>query len=345
MDYDKQFKLKFNELDQLCKLMYPKYLFKFDAMRQFAYSLDGKNKSTLLNLIKARNVGTHDPVDLISFNPAAIDFLQGLIDGANRKYYNGLRGKIDPDIENLRTKNLKIMSSTLNNVINKYSHLDYNSIKRVKDYLNKYIDLERKANKLELVKKYYFDFLNEVKLIGSRNGVVIIESVKKEKTINENNNRSKKTSVNDEKSKNNKKDKVKTNDNYPKKYIRAMNFFEKGLYIEALSIYHKYQNQKDTFFYDDCIKKIDYCKKKIYSNGKNLIKNGNYIDARMMFAVLVKKGGYKDAKEQFDDCVKRIYKLALTYVKKGDYSEARRHLNAIGNYKDSKAILEKIKNK
>ena len=168
MDINKQFKLKFNELDQLCKLMYPQYPNGFDAIRKFAYSLEGDNKNTLLNIIKVRNVNTHDNNDIISFNKEAVVFLQGIIDGVNRKIYNGSKVKIDSDVENLRTKNLKIMSSKINYVTNKYSFLSKNQIDQIRNELNNYITNERKASGLENVKKYYFDFLNAVKLLEAR---------------------------------------------------------------------------------------------------------------------------------------------------------------------------------
>ena len=171
MDINKQFKLKFNELDQICRKLYPGKTDKFDALREFAYSLDQKSKSTLLNIIKIRNVNTHDDTDLFHFNRDAITFLQGLIDGANRKYYNGARTKIDSKIENLRTKNLKQMGSRINEVLKKYSFLNVSSLNSIKTELNNYIELERKANGLENVKKCYFDFLNAVGMIESRNDV------------------------------------------------------------------------------------------------------------------------------------------------------------------------------
>ena len=66
MNLNQQFKLKFNELDQICRKMYPKETDNFKAMRKFAYSLDNKNKSTLLNLIKARNMNIHDDTNIIT---------------------------------------------------------------------------------------------------------------------------------------------------------------------------------------------------------------------------------------------------------------------------------------
>ena len=141
MNLNQQFKLKFNELDQICRKMYPKETDNFKAMRKFAYSLDNKNKSTLLNLIKARNMNTHDDTNIISFNKDAIDFIQGLIDGANRKYYNGSRNIIDSKIENQRTKNLKTMSFKLKETIKKYSFLNTSSINSIRGELNNYIEL------------------------------------------------------------------------------------------------------------------------------------------------------------------------------------------------------------
>lgn len=171
INLDKKFRQKFNELDQICKLIYPKYSNGFDAIRQFAYSLDGDNKQTLLNIIKARNMNIHDKNDIISFNREAIDFLQGLIDGANRKYYNGSKNKIDWNIENLRTKNLKSMGSKLNYTLKKYSFLTNDQIIKIKNELSNYIDLERKTSGLENVKKYYFEFLTAVRLIESKTEV------------------------------------------------------------------------------------------------------------------------------------------------------------------------------
>lgn len=180
---NKQFKLKFNELDQLCKLMYPKYPNGFDAIRQFAYSLEGDNKNTLLNLIKARNMNTHDNKDIISFNKQAVDFLQGLIDGVNRKIHNGSKVKIDSDIENLRTRNLKKMSSMINSVMSKYSFLSKDVILEIKGELNNYINHERTAIGLENVKKYYFEFLDAIKLIESRTEVRTARRKNKENNL------------------------------------------------------------------------------------------------------------------------------------------------------------------
>lgn len=189
MNINQQFKQKFNELDQLCKRMYPKYPKGFDAMRQFAYSLEGENKNTLLNIIKTRNVNTHDSVNVISFNKAAVDFLQGLIDGANRKYYNGSKNKIDSNIENLRTKNLKVMGSKVNWVIKRYSFLNTNSLNDIRSELNRLIQLERTASGLENVKKYYFDFLTTVKMIENRSDVRNARRKKKESNLNSARNR------------------------------------------------------------------------------------------------------------------------------------------------------------
>ena len=183
MNLDNQFKKKFNELDQLCKSVYPNYPNGFDALRQFANSLEGKNKTTLLNLIKARNMNTHDDTNIISFNKESIDFIQGLIDGIKRKYYNGLNVKIDSKIENQRTKNLKIMSSYLESTINKYKFLNINSLNDIRKILSNYINLESKAKNLTEIKKYYFDFINEINLIESRNDVCIARKQKKENNL------------------------------------------------------------------------------------------------------------------------------------------------------------------
>ena len=182
-DINKQFKLKFNELDQLCKLMYPEYPNGFDAIRKFAYSLEGDNKNTLLNIIKARNMNTHDNNDIISFNKQAVVFLQGLIDGINRKIHNGSRVKIDSDVENLRTRNLKIMHSKINNVMSKYSFLSKDQILQIKGELNNYINHERTTSGLENVKKYYFEFLDAIKLIESRTEVRTARRKNKENNL------------------------------------------------------------------------------------------------------------------------------------------------------------------
>ena len=172
MSHNNQFKLKFNELDQICKKMYyPKHQGGFKAMREFAKTLDVRNRNALLNLINARNMNTHDDTDIISFNKEAIEFLQGLIDGANRKYYNGSSNSIDAKIENLRTKNLKTMSFKMNDTLKKYSFLNSSSINSIRSELNNYIELERRASGLEAVKKHYFDFLSAVNLIESRSDV------------------------------------------------------------------------------------------------------------------------------------------------------------------------------
>lgn len=179
MNINEEFKMKFNQLDQICKKLYPKYPKGFDALRQFAYSLESNNKSTLLNIIKARNINTHDDTNIISFNRDSIKFLQGLIDGANRRLHNGLDNKIDANLENLRTKNLKIMGSKFNYVISKYSFLSRSELENIKTDLFLYIEKEKRAKTLELIKKYYFDFLNFVKLIEKRPSVKRARSEKK----------------------------------------------------------------------------------------------------------------------------------------------------------------------
>lgn len=63
------------------------------------------------------------------------------------------------------------MGSRINEVLKKYSFLNVSSLNSIKTELNNYIELERKANGLENVKKCYFDFLNAVGMIESRNDV------------------------------------------------------------------------------------------------------------------------------------------------------------------------------
>jgi hypothetical protein len=137
MKLDDIFIKKFNELDQLSKKLYPKYSNKkFDALRHFAYSLSQSDKSSLLNLITARNTYAHDERNLIHFDQQSINFIQGLIDGANRKLHYGKKHPIDSDTENLRTNNLRIMSKKLNQLQNKMYSLSDKEINRYKSYLN-----------------------------------------------------------------------------------------------------------------------------------------------------------------------------------------------------------------
>ena len=183
MNLNEQFKLKFNELDQLCKTLYPKHQKGFDALRQFAYSLEGNNKSTLLNLIKARNMNTHDDTNIISFNKEAIQFIQGLINGAKRRVQGGPKLKIDAECENLRSKNLNIMNSKMNFIISKYSFLNKSDIDKIRRELNEYITKEKSANNIDSIKKHYFDFLNSVKLIESTPAVKNARSERKAQNL------------------------------------------------------------------------------------------------------------------------------------------------------------------
>lgn len=161
MNTDEQFKQKFNELDQICKKLYPaKAKTGFASMREFANSLSSNDKNTLTNLISSRNTHTHDDRVLFHFDAAAVRFLQGLIDGANRKLHNGLNSKIDPTVENLRSANLKEMGQKLFYLDSTLYSLSDNQKNNVKQELKKYIDNERKAVGLEAVKKEYFDFLS-----------------------------------------------------------------------------------------------------------------------------------------------------------------------------------------
>ena len=194
MDINEKFKMKFNELDQLCKKMYPECKgSSFTAIRKFANTLDANNKSTLLNLISARNMKTHDKTNIINFDQGAVKFIQGLIDGINRKMHNGLNIRIDSELENLRTKNLKIMSYKINGIISKYSFLDKKYIDNIRNELNIFIEKEKKASNLDLIKKYYFDFLNYCKLIESRPEVKATRQAKREQSLE----RAKSKAIND----------------------------------------------------------------------------------------------------------------------------------------------------
>lgn len=188
MNLNEQFKLKFNELDQICKSMYPDCSRGFDAIRKFANSLEGNNKTKLLNIIKLRNINTHEDTNIMSFNKEAIKFLQGLIDGAKRISNNVSTIKIDSNTENLRTKNLREMNSRLKYIINKYNFLDKIYLDEIKNDLTFYINKAQKANNIEMIKQCYFDFVSYIHSIESKASVkktrMIIKNAKLEKAKN-----------------------------------------------------------------------------------------------------------------------------------------------------------------
>ena len=154
----KEFLSLFNELDQLCKLMYPKNSSHgFDSMRSFAYSLDNSNKSTLLNIIKIRNISLHDANNIVEVSSSSVQFLQGILYGARRRYYNKSRIKIDARLENLRTSNLHTLSKKINIIQSKFMNAETGKKQKVIDGLQRCIDQERSASHLEDLKKYFFD--------------------------------------------------------------------------------------------------------------------------------------------------------------------------------------------
>jgi hypothetical protein len=95
--------------------------------------------------------------------------LQGLIDGANRRYYNHLNFPINSDLENLRTKNLKTMGHISAELGSSYKILSSESLGKMRQTLDHYISEERSANGLEAIKSYYFQFLDYYKSIPNSN--------------------------------------------------------------------------------------------------------------------------------------------------------------------------------
>lgn len=164
-NYDAQFKKKFNELDALTKQLYPNDKKGYDALRKFSNTLSKRDKSTLDNIIRSRHYYTHDERTLFHFDKDAVDFLQGLIDGLNRKIHNGARVKIDPDVENLRTQNLRKMGKMVNELNSYLPILNASEISAIKNELNRYIDREKTARGLEEVKKHYFDFMHDYQML------------------------------------------------------------------------------------------------------------------------------------------------------------------------------------
>ena len=182
MGNEKKFKAKFNELDQLCQKVYPKCKKgTFAALKEFSKTLDDSSKSTLLNLISARNMNTHDENDIISFKSNSITFLQGLIDGLNRKYHNGLNIKINANNENLRTKNLKSMSAILNQVLNRYHFLSLNDLNNIKSKLISYIENEKRAKDYDSIRKHYFGFCEVVQNLEKEKCVQDVRNAYKKK--------------------------------------------------------------------------------------------------------------------------------------------------------------------
>lgn len=181
MNINTEFINKFNKLDQLCQQLYNKSKKNgFDALKHFAQSLEGNNKNTLLNLIKARNMLVHNDINIINIKKDALEFLQGLIDGINRKIHNGYAHTIDSELENLRTSNLKKMSNTNQLIIKKYKFLSNSALNEISNDLKYYIDQERKANTLESIKNIYFQFQNCVDLIENRPYVKEARQLKKQ---------------------------------------------------------------------------------------------------------------------------------------------------------------------
>lgn len=167
-----QFKAKFNELDQLCKRIYTNYPKGFTAMRHFAETLNTSDKTTLLNLIKARNINAHDENNIISFNEDSLVFIQGLLDGLKRKYYNKSSINIDSKNENLRTKYLKDISYKVNSINNSFPYLTAGELKNVKSKFNIYIEKLRNAEGYENIRKIYFSCMEELKNLSKSNDVM-----------------------------------------------------------------------------------------------------------------------------------------------------------------------------
>ena len=85
------------------------------------------------------------------------------------------------------------MSSKINGIISKYSFLDKKYIDNIRNELNVFIVKEKRASNLDLIKQYYFDFLNYCKLIESRPEVKATRKAKKEQSIE----RAKNEAIND----------------------------------------------------------------------------------------------------------------------------------------------------
>lgn len=155
-------------------------------MRQFAYSLNPSDKDKLLNILKYRNGSVHTDSTFIHFDHQAIVFLQGLIDGCNRKIYNHSANKIDPKIENLRTENLRKMGHMAGNLNNRYRILDQRQLEQIRSRLNNYVSQEKSARGLEQVKQAYFDFINYYNSISNSNEVRSAVAKKKQANIQRN---------------------------------------------------------------------------------------------------------------------------------------------------------------
>lgn len=146
MNNNEIFKEKFNELDKLCRELYPESKWDkdgFRALRLFSKTLSVSDSKTLNNIINSRNIYTHDR-PIINFSQDAISFIQGLIDGVKRKLYNKSNIAIDSNIENLRTKNLRQMSEKINEIAQKFCILSRNEINNIKNEMMQYIDMEKK---------------------------------------------------------------------------------------------------------------------------------------------------------------------------------------------------------
>ena len=190
MDTNEEFKNKFNEIQYLCDELFPitsvedgeKNL--YDSIRKFADTLNNSQKSTLLNILKIRNIHTHNEIRLFNISCETIEFMQGIIDGLNRKKYYNMNNQIDVSNENLKTKNLKIMSQKLNKLNKKLWMLNAAQINIIKSEFEGYILDEKKAVGRDEIKNNFFKFLNQFNSVTKR--TIVLSALEKRKKQKQN---------------------------------------------------------------------------------------------------------------------------------------------------------------
>ena len=139
-------------------------------------------------------------------------------------------------------------------------------------------------------------------------------------------------------------------------YQNALNLYNQGRYEEAKQMFAELGSYKDSRnYYDWCcshienaaIEKENAIKEAAYKDALNVYNQGNYEQAKRMFAEL---GSYKDSSEYYYLCCEKIeiaemdavYERAMSLYAQEKYGEAVALLNEIYGHKDSVAKVEEI---